>query len=85
LFPGCPEERSDAIARHAGLRGSGRVGRSAQGQALDEEAVTLAVTASVRHEDTAYDELLMRGLRRDEARARAGPEVDRVLQRWRNG
>ena len=55
LYPGCPAERAEAIARHAGLRGSGRVGRSADGRALDERAVGLAVVASIRHEDTDYD------------------------------
>jgi hypothetical protein len=30
-------------------------------RALDENAVTLAVVASVRHDDTPYDELLMAG------------------------
>jgi len=54
-YPGCPAERAEAIARHAGLRGSGRVGRSADGRALDERAVGLAVVASIRHEDTDYD------------------------------
>ena len=49
LFPGCPPERADDIARHAGARRSGRVGRSAAGRALDADAVTLAVVASVRH------------------------------------
>src|SRR5262249_22925300 len=34
LFPGCPAERALAIAAHASLRGSGRVGRSAEGRAL---------------------------------------------------
>lgn len=29
LFPGCPPGRATAIARHTGLRGSGRVGRTA--------------------------------------------------------
>ena len=29
LYPGCPEKRATAIAAHAALRGSGRVGRSA--------------------------------------------------------
>src|SRR5262245_44922829 len=46
LFPGCPPERATAIARHTGLRGSGRVGRSAAGRVLDETAITQAVTAS---------------------------------------
>ena len=55
LFPGCPVGRAAEIAEHAGERGSGRVGRSAAGRALDERAVTLAVVASVRHRDTEYD------------------------------
>ena len=42
LFPGCPPERADTIARHATVRSSGRVGRSAAGRALDPEAVTRA-------------------------------------------
>jgi hypothetical protein len=83
LFPGCPPERAGAIARHAGTRGSGRVGRSAAGQALDAEAVALAVVASVRHEDTPYDELLMAGAPRLEAREAVRDDVERVLDRWR--
>ncbi|WP_328473128.1 DUF2293 domain-containing protein [Actinoplanes sp. NBC_00393] len=83
LFPGCPPPRAAAISAHAAVRGSGRVGRSAAGRALDPDAVTRAVVASVRHEDTAYDELLMTGVPRDEARARIRPEIDRVLERWR--
>ena len=70
LFPGCPPERAVEISRHTAERGSGRVGRSAAGQALDADAVTRAVVASVRHEDTAYDEMLMGGVPREEARAR---------------
>ena len=50
-YPGCPPERAEAIARHAGLRGSGRVGRSAAGRDLEEEAIALAVIASIRHEE----------------------------------
>lgn len=82
LFPGCPAERAEAIARHTSLRGSGRVGRSAAGRSLDERAVTLAVVASVRHEDTDYDDLLMSGVSRDVARDRTRPVVDRVLAVW---
>ena len=62
LFPGFPAGRATAIAEHTGLRGSGRVGRSAAGRAFDETAITLAVVASVRHVDTDYDSLLMAGL-----------------------
>lgn len=85
LFPGCPAARARAIAHHAAVRGSGRVGRSAAGRALDDHAVTLAVVASVRHEDTRYDELLMAGVERGEARERVGDVVDRVLERWSRG
>lgn len=83
LFPGCPEPRAEAIAGHAGTRGSGRVGRSAAGRALDDRAVTLAVIASLRHENTNYDELLMSGVDRAEARDRIRADVDRLLEAWR--
>jgi hypothetical protein len=82
LFPRCPAGRAEAIARHTSLRGSGRVGRSAAGRSLDEEALTLAVVASVRHEDTDYDSLLMSGVGRAEARDQIRPAVDRVLASW---
>jgi hypothetical protein len=83
LFPGCPDQRAQAIARHAAARGSGRVGRSAAGRALDPAALELAVLASVRHEDTSYDQLLMSGLDRADARDRVRDEVERVLEDWR--
>jgi hypothetical protein len=81
-FPCCPPSRAEAIARHTGLRGSGRVGRSAAGRALDEDAITLAVVASIRHEDTAYDSLLMSGVPREIARDRVRDRIDRVLTSW---
>jgi hypothetical protein len=82
LFPGCPPERADAIAAHTGVRSSGRVARSAAGRALDETAITLAVVASLRHQDTDYDSLLMAGLSRNEARDRVRPAIDRILVAW---
>jgi hypothetical protein len=85
LFPGCPERRAKQIAQHAGERGSGRVGRSAAGRALDDHAITLSVVASVRHEDTGYDRLLMAGVPRIEARERVRGAVDEVLDAWRAG
>ncbi|MCA2216977.1 DUF2293 domain-containing protein [Jidongwangia harbinensis] len=83
LFPGCPAGRAAAISRHAGTRGSGRVGRSAAGRALDPEAVTRAVIASIRHEDTGYDEMLMAGVPRDQARERIRDDIDQIIERWR--
>jgi len=85
LFPGCPQPRATAIAQHAALRGSGRVGRSAAARALDERAITLAVVASVRHEDTDYDQLLMSGIPREAARDRVRPVIDAVLGTWAAG
>ncbi len=84
-FPGCPPERAATIAHHAGARHSGRVGRSAAGQALDPEAIRLAVVASVRHVDTPYDRLLMSGIPRPEARDRVRAEVDAVVGSWMGG
>ena len=81
-FPGCPAERADSIARHAGARSSGRIGRTSAGRALDPDAVRLAVIAAVRHEDTRYEELLMRGVSRAEARELVHDDVDLVLRAW---
>jgi hypothetical protein len=83
LFPGCPPQRARSIAGHAAERGSGRVGRSAAGRELDTGAIELAVVASVRHQDTAYDELLMSGIDRADARERVRRDVERVLGGWR--
>jgi hypothetical protein len=82
LFPGCPPERADAIASHTALRGSGRVGRSAAGRSLDEQAVTLAVVASIRHENTEYDDLLMSGAARQDARDQVRDAIDQFLASW---
>jgi len=40
LFPGCPAPRAQAGARRAAARGSGRVGLSAAGRALDPGALS---------------------------------------------
>lgn len=83
LYPGCPTERAHAIAQHAAARGSGRVGRSAAGRALNEQALELAVTASVRHQDTPYDKPMMRGVDRSEARELVRDTVNSILDAWR--
>jgi len=83
LFSGCPAARAESIARHAADRGSGRVGRTAAARALDPQAVTLAVVAAVRHGDTDYDDLLMAGVERAEARDRVRADLEQVLESWR--
>ncbi len=84
-FPGCPVHRAEAIALHTAARGSGRVGRSAAGRALDRDAVYLAVVASVRHVDTDYDALLMSGVDRESARAQVHQRVEDIVNAWRDG
>jgi len=83
MFPGCPPGEAKAIAAHTSVRGSGRVGRSASGRALEEEALQAAVVAAIRHRHTKYDRLLMNGLARIDARNAVRDEIDRVLERWR--
>ena len=83
LFPGCPAAEALAIAEHTTARGSGRVGRTAAGKALDERAVTAAAIAAIRHTHTRYDELLMSGFDRVDARDAVRGAVDRVLDSWR--
>ncbi|MGW2019781.1 DUF2293 domain-containing protein [Streptomyces sp. NPDC001927] len=83
LFPRCPLDRAAEIAAHASRKGSGRVGRTAAGRALDRGAVTAAVRAAVRHVDTEYDTLLMRGVPRHQARTNVAPTIEAVLRAWR--
>jgi len=83
LFPGCRPEEAAAIARHTAVRGSGRAGRTAAGRSLEEQALTNAVTAAVRHRYTEYDSLLASGLDRALARERVAAQVRAILAEWR--
>ena len=85
IYPFCPTARESLIAEHACRKYSGRVGRSAFAKALDEEAVRLAVAAHVRHVETDYDDLLLRGVERWEAREKVYAKVARTLDRWEHG
>lgn len=82
LYPNCPKNREQIIARHACLKYSGRVGRSAAAKNLDEEAIRLAMIAHIRHAETRYDELLISGWERLEARREVDGDVQDVLSRW---
>jgi hypothetical protein len=81
-FPKCPPDEAARIAAHAGQRSSGRVGRSAAGRALAPEAVRLAVLAHIRHEHTSYDQLLMQGTERLDARTQVREGIERVASLW---
>lgn len=83
LYPSCPDAESLTIAEHACAKYSGRVGRSAAAKRLAAEAIDLAVRAHVRHVHTQYDELLLSGWERHEARSEVATAVDGVVGRWR--
>jgi hypothetical protein len=85
LFPGCPIEEQRAIAQHACEKYSGRIGRSAAAKELQPDAVELAVRAHVRHVHTWYDELLVRGVDRQDARAEVTAAVSAQLATWQSG
>jgi hypothetical protein len=85
VYPYCPKGREDVIAEYACRKYSGRVGRSAAAKALDQEAVRLAVAAHVRHAETKYDDLLMRGFERWEAREEVHAQVAHILAKWEYG
>lgn len=85
IYPFCPAAREHLIAEHACRKYSGRVGRSAAARTLDEEAVRLAVTAHVRHAETNYDDLLLKGIERWEARDKVHQKVFQILDRWEHG
>jgi hypothetical protein len=84
FYPNCPIGREKVIAEHACRKYSGRVGRSAAAKELDKEAVCLAVTAHVRHQETNYDELLLIGYERWQAREKIHDPVSNVLAEWQS-
>jgi hypothetical protein len=84
-FPHCPSDAALRIAVHTAKRGSGRVGRSAAGRDVDPHAIKLAVIAHIRHEHTPYDEMLMNGVARREARLQIQAAVAEKLSQWQAG
>lgn len=82
LYPKCPNTEADRIAEHACRKHSGRVGRSSAAKMFEPAMIHLAVAAAVRHRFTNYDELLLGGVDRHEARARVRAAVERTLENW---
>ena len=85
LYPASPRKERLQIARHTCRRSSGRVGRSAAARELEESAIDLAVRAHVRHAHSRYDELMVEGMDRLDARAEVAADVESVLRAWRGG
>jgi len=81
-LPACPADDAQRIARRACERSSGRVGRSAAGKAMSDEAIELAVRAHIRHAHTPYDDYLMEGWDRYLARDEVRPSIEAVMAAW---
>jgi hypothetical protein len=81
-YPRCGADEARRIAEHAAQRGSGRIGRSNAGRELEPKAIDLAVAASIRHNHTKYDELLMRGVDRETARQQVRAQIEEKLEGW---
>jgi hypothetical protein len=84
MYPNCPKGREIVIAEHACRKYSGRVGRSAAAKELNKGAIRLAVTAHVRHAETDYDQLLLLGVDRRDARHQVQTKLGDTLDRWEN-
>ena len=90
LFPQMPLASCQEVLDHGFQKGSGRVGRSTVLD--DDEKVTLAIVAHVRHKMTPYDTLLREldrdgvedDTRRETARAMIRSRIDDVLSQWRS-
>jgi hypothetical protein len=82
-YPHIPSGLEVKIAEHACLKYSGRIGRSREAKRFDEEAITIAVAVHIRHAETEYDGLLMRGIERYDARRIIAAKVNQVLENWR--
>lgn len=75
LFPGCPGEEPEAIARRACEKHSGRVGRSRAAKLLDEAAEGL---------EAFREEVIIAGVMvADEARPLVAGAIEDHLARWR--
>jgi len=83
LFPSMPDGRETAIAEHACEKYSGRVGRTAAAKEFDEEMITRAVVAHIRHTETNYDNEFGKGKRKREIREEIRPEISLMLRRWK--
>ena len=82
-YPRLPSGLEVKIAEHACLKYSGRVGRSGAAKRFDEESIILAVVAHVRHTQTEYDDLLMRGIDRFDARRLVKGKINQMIDEWR--
>lgn len=85
LYPGCPRAEAADIASHACEKHSGRVGRTADAKALEDDAVRLAVIAHVRHLHTNYDTVIDANRDTRKSRSIVRGSIQEVLDAWASG
>ena len=83
-YPSCPAADALLIAAHTCQTGSGRVGRSAAAKKFESEAIDLAVRAHIRHKYTNYDEFLMLGWDKSDARSHVFSEIQEIIEAWQS-
>ncbi len=83
LFPNMPSNREVEVANHACEKYSGRVGRTASAKEFDEDMITRAVIAHIRHQETDYDDRFGKGKRKREIRDDIRGDVKSVLRKWK--
>lgn len=80
-YPKMPLSDLEKVLSHAFMKGSGRVGRTS-GQSAERRA-SLAIGAYIRHNYTAYDDMLNRGeVNREQARNHVRKTVQDVKFGW---
>ncbi|KXA91278.1 hypothetical protein AKJ57_01800 [candidate division MSBL1 archaeon SCGC-AAA259A05] len=88
-FPNIPEKELEEVTSRA--RKKGKVGSADWVYFSPEEdeemslrrAAKLAVKAHIRHNHTNYDQLLSRGVPKDEARLIVSGEIEKALEKWK--
>jgi hypothetical protein len=80
-YPNMPSSDLEKVLNHAFMKGSGRVGRTSRQS--DERRASLAVGAYVRHNYTAYDDILNQGeMNQEQARDLVCKTVRGVKLGW---
>ena len=82
ILSGMSPEVEYKIANHACQKYSGRVGRTETAKNFDKEMIEIAVIAHIRHSYTDYDDLLMKGYERWDAREAVRKEINKMLENW---
>lgn len=79
-FPNIPSGEKEMVLKHGFRKYSGRVGRT--GLMPMSKKVLFAVIAHIRHKHTNYDQMLNKGMDRDEARRAIAKKTQDMLREW---